>query len=392
MARQLFGLEKGIRVYRENNDTEFFDIIFGSGAPGGDTGEQDAAPVGSLYVRQNGSSSTLYQKIGTANSTADWQENGSTSVQLAFRPEKIRAVTSENVATGARNLTTTPFTDDNGTTLDASDFAVGEFIISNSGGTAVLLEVTAITLPNVITFSTPTTAPALAEFDTFLTPNYLPDPDGGENQALIQINSAGSVVKVADVDWNFADGINMASGYTAQNGTVSSSDTVNSAIEKLDGNQQDIQTASGISQGAVDYGSFTGNIIPDNSTNKAALQALETEIEKGRVSVDGVTVLQTVDSVLVDEVCAIKWFVWVQEIATREVKAYEIFAAHNGDDANDATDVDFHDPILKVDGANFNLTVNVGLGGSGVTQAMNLTVATTSGGVDVRVRRVEVYY
>lgn len=391
MARQLFGLEKGIRVYRENNDTDFFDIIFGSAAPGGDAGEQDAAPQGSLYIRQNGASSTIYQKIGTANSTADWQENGSTSLQLGFRPEKIRAITSENVTAGARDLTTTPFTDDDGTTLSATDFAVGEFIISNSGATAVLLEVTAVSAPSV-TFSTPTSAPALAAFDTFLTPNYLPDPNGQENQALVQVNSAGAIVKVADVDWNFATGINLSAGYTPGSGNITTSDSVESAIQKLDGNNDAQDTLLGTAQGATNLGTFTGNIIADNESVKDALQQLETEVEKGRVSVDGVTVLQTVDSVLVDEVCAIKWYVWVQEVATREVKAYEIFAAHNGDDSNDATDVDFHDPILKVDGANFNLTVNVGLGGSGVTQAMNLTIATTTGGVDVRVRRVEIYY
>lgn len=40
----------------------------------------------------------------------------------------------------------------------------------------------------------------------------------------------------------------------------------------------DLETLSG-SPGAVDHGTFTGSTIPDNSTTKSALQALETEVE-----------------------------------------------------------------------------------------------------------------
>jgi hypothetical protein len=41
----------------------------------------------------------------------------------------------------------------------------------------------------------------------------------------------------------------------------------------------DLQTLSGVAANAVDLGTFTGAIIPDASTVKSALQALETEIE-----------------------------------------------------------------------------------------------------------------
>jgi hypothetical protein len=39
MGRVLHQIANGLRTYRENSDTEFFDIIFGSAAPGGDAGE-----------------------------------------------------------------------------------------------------------------------------------------------------------------------------------------------------------------------------------------------------------------------------------------------------------------------------------------------------------------
>lgn len=41
----------------------------------------------------------------------------------------------------------------------------------------------------------------------------------------------------------------------------------------------DLIALSGVSGGSTDLGTFTGSIIPDNSTIKSALQALETEIE-----------------------------------------------------------------------------------------------------------------
>lgn len=53
----------------------------------------------------------------------------------------------------------------------------------------------------------------------------------------------------------------------------------------------DLETLSG-SPGAVDHGTFTGSTIPDNSTTKAALQALETQAE----SVDGSKATRELDN------------------------------------------------------------------------------------------------
>lgn len=75
MARRLFGVEKGIRLHGENSDTLNVDILFGTAAPGGDSGDQDAAALGSIYLRQNGGSSSLYQKVDTTNTSADWLLN-----------------------------------------------------------------------------------------------------------------------------------------------------------------------------------------------------------------------------------------------------------------------------------------------------------------------------
>lgn len=338
MAREFHGIEKGLDVYAVNGDLAF-RILFSNVAPTG-TGDQDSAPIGSLLIRTTIGGVTIYQKKTDTTSAGDWIENGSGTQQIAFRPEKVRAVTSENVTAGVRDLTASPFTDDDGTTLVATDFAVGEFLISNSGATAVLLEVTNVSAPNV-TFSTPVSAPALAEFDAFITPNYLPDPDGGENQALVQVDSAGSVGKVADIDWNFADGINMALAYAAGGGilSISSSDTVNSAIQKLD-----------------------DRTLPSQSGDISAPTVL--------------------DAVLVDEVRSCVWLVTGYETATpANSQSQIIHGMNNGTSGADANSVKDDVFSKEKDGANFNFDVSVVLNGAGAAQEMRLQVDTTEAGV-----------
>jgi len=380
MARVLHGISKGIRLYRGNSDSEFVDQIFGSAAPGGDTGEQDDAPIGSIYIRQNGASSTLYQKQTDTDSASDWIENGSSNAVVGlWRPEKLRALTNDTVAAGSRDLSTSPFADDETPLLTAADFTVGDFIVQDADGSPSLMEVTAVSSPNV-TFAA--AANPLVANDTFITDAYLPDSPGDqENQAIV--NYTGSImIKLGDIDWNFADGINMAAGYASQNGTVSSADTVNSAIEKLDGNQQDIQTASGLTQGDTSYGAFSGDSLADAQNSKQLFQRIEILLEQMRgVKETGITTVTAVDSVPHADVKAVKWLVEVFEEATpANRKAYEVYALTNG------TDVDFTEYSKLKIGSNFNLSIDVAVSGSN----MVLNITSTSAGVTAIARRLEV--
>lgn len=73
MSRTPLAAEIGFRLTGLDADSGV-DVLFGSGAPGGDTSHQDDAPIGSLYLRTNGS---IYTKIADANSTADWISSAS---------------------------------------------------------------------------------------------------------------------------------------------------------------------------------------------------------------------------------------------------------------------------------------------------------------------------
>jgi len=303
MGRVLHGIEKGLRLYAENGQDPAIDIIFGADAPDG-LGDQLAAPIGSLYIRQDGE---LYQKIASVGEPEDYQLNAAAAASLL-----------------------------------------------------------------------------------------------------------------------------LSAGYTPVNGDPATGDSFEEAIEKLDGNQKDLITLSGVAQGAENLGAFTGDIISDDQTVKAALQDLETELVDTRDNVDdlivlsgvaenaqdlgawtspvdllfsatstvkalfqrigellmqlrgvrvaGITTLATVDEVPTATVAACKWLVEAFEDATpANRQALEVYALNNGS-ASDNTVY----AKLKV-GANFNLSISVDVSGG----QMRLRAASTSAGVTVTARRIE---
>lgn len=69
MAKSVFRAEVGFGIDLDNQESVW--ILAGSGAPGGDTGNQDAAPLGSLYT--NTTDGEFYRKKAiTGNDATDW--------------------------------------------------------------------------------------------------------------------------------------------------------------------------------------------------------------------------------------------------------------------------------------------------------------------------------
>lgn len=415
MARDFFRLENGIHITGLDSDVGVH-ILHGSAIAGTNTQEDDAE-VGSLYQRTNGE---LYQKTISGSGTDKWTKMATIDdvTSINWRPELIRVLTSTAAPIEGGTVDLSALTDDNGS-LTGADFAVGEYIAFGSGGTEVLGKITNIAT-NVATISY-IGFDVLADNDMMLVRKYLPDAAGQENSALVFFNGT-DYVKVSDFDWSLATGINLSSSYAASTGDVLANDTVEVAIQKIDGNvdslesslgtsQGDtnmgtftgniltdntsakvnlqeletdvdaIQTASGIAAEATNYGTFTGNIITDNSTNKEALQELETAVESisANGSANAVTTVQVIDSASVDKYNGVIWDVFISlDSAPERCIQLAVHAIHNGSGTADATDTD-RSVVNKLKlGAAFNYSLTVSLSGTGTSQVMNLNVSASS--------------
>ena len=364
MSLENFSAEQGYDILSENGDV-LVSTIAGSALPGGDAGIQDDAPIGSTYKRTNGE---IYTKIANAGAQADWLRIATSNdlLDLRWRNEDVIALTGDSLSAGAQDPTSWT---DNEKGLDSSAFAVGTYVI----GATQLWEVTAVSAPNITLAAA---SPAMADKDAFIVRNYLPDtPAAQENQALVMYNGS-AMIKLADVDWNFADGINMAAGYAAAPGNVTASDTVQSSIQKLDGNLDNTSSILGRDvQVDTNMGTYTGTILTDNQDVKTNIQELETAIDNfqpiTKVKQAGVTAAVTLDSLPLASNNSAKWLVVVTlDSDTTRRRAFEIYAANDGVSVRKRTVY----ARLRM-GANFDYAVDVDINGGN----MRLQVSSDGG-------------
>jgi hypothetical protein len=431
MSRELFGVEKGLLILGENENTGV-SYIKGTALPGLLDQENDAL-MGSLYSRDNGE---IYAKIQSGSGQDKWKRLlvQSDLEALPLRVESIVVATGDAapISGSVINLTTNPFGDDETPLTVATDFVAGtSHILFGVGGVPKLMKVSVVASPSITVVDADD---ALADEDRMIVSYYLPDSAGDqEAQAYLYYKDA-TIFKLGDINWAYANGINLAAGYAANPGNVTSSDTVQSAVAKLDGinDSQDlalglaqgatnfgtftgslladtqgakalfqaleteaeaVRTLSGTASGALHLGTFTGDTIPDSSTVKAGLQALETKLESIELqkTITGITTEVSVDELLCDDFQASKWeVVLTLDSDPSRLVAMEVLAAHNGTGASDATTSDNNAfGKLKI-GATFAHSVAVDINGVGAAQVMRLRVSATNA-VTARVRRIVVY-
>ena len=423
MSRENYGVERGLRIYDENSDTAFIDVLSGSGAPPGTSGKTDEASVGSLYTdRSNGD---LYRKIADTSSASDWDKASDISIdELNWRNEKVRFITNDTLSAGNQDITALTDNDD----MVIGDINVGEYAIGDCDGSPALFEITAKPGGNDITLAV--AGQAIASNDTFIVQQYLPDPTGQENAAIVHVPTAGSpCVKISDFDWALATGINLSSGYAASGGDPSAGDTVEEAIAKLDDNLDDLTSAVGVSQGDQNMGTYTGSLINDNESAKQNIQQLESEAEAIRTTQGtsvgdtnmgtytgdylndnesvkqniqqletaaehypevetGVSSATVLDSVNVDQFRSCAWLVTAfDEANPADVKSAIVHAANNGTSSADATGTDDNVSSLLVSGS-FNTNISITLTGTGASQVMNLVVNTSEPNVTYTAARM----
>ena len=391
MSADFFEAELGFAIASEDGDRLVAQLA-GAGAPGTTT-QEDNAPIGSIYQRTD-NAGEFYRKISAGAGTATWlrMADNNDILGISFRSELVRALTGDVAPSEGGVIDATAFGDDDAPALSGSDFAVGEYILFGDGGTPVLGEISNIASDDLtITYLG---FDALADNDKFVVRNYLPDsPDSQEKQAIVLYNGT-ALIKLADVNFEFADGISLNTPFTPANGTVAAGDTVQLAIEKLVGNQVDLTTLTGVGQGAVDLGTFTGITIPDNVTIKAALQALETYAESlatlTETTASAVTSAITLDSVLADDVCAAQWLVTASlDSNPARRRSFVVFGHHNGTASADATATDEAIYARLRNGAFFNITADVDISGAGAAQVMRLRISAAAA-ISVSATRIKV--
>lgn len=362
-------------------------------------------------------SNNLYENLAALDTQVKDNYDAIQALEAGLRwIPSVRATTSDDISS---NSGTTPtFSDDNiGITYQVGDRIASSFddkiYVVNAGTWTVA------------------TDGNLATGDSFFsTYAFIFSSDSAlQGPHAVSYNGA-DLIKLAQFDFEYANTIMIATGYTAGNGTVTTADTIQSALQKLDGNQQDIQTTLGVAQGAVDLGTFTGSTIQDNRTVKQALQDLETQVDTNVIDIanlegavgsdtgaagllyteenyvtdgeslnasvdaldvatgktrlkttsDNITTIVALDSVSVDDYIVAKWMVVAYEVANPENReAYEVFAMHDGTTDADATAVDYTKCAkLKLNSSISGLSINVDLNGTDVSQVMRLTVASTA--------------
>lgn len=192
---------------------------------------------------------------------------------ISWRTKVFAVSASANLIAATENTalsTLLPLADDQAPTLAIAAFSVGDYILCSNGASSKLWKLDAS--KNLIT----TGFNALVSGDTFYVYNDLLDTVSvNENSAIYTYNGTG-LVKMADVDWQLATGINLSSAYVAASGTVAVADSIEAALQKIDGTANALVTLSGVAKAAVNLGTFpTGVIITDNGTIKAGMNELD---------------------------------------------------------------------------------------------------------------------
>lgn len=82
MARGKFRIEEGFEI-QETNGTTKVCFLQDAGAPLGTSGSTDDAPIGSLYLRNDGEGE-LYHKVTSTSSASDWEPFADKSVYDAL--------------------------------------------------------------------------------------------------------------------------------------------------------------------------------------------------------------------------------------------------------------------------------------------------------------------
>lgn len=352
MSLDLFRVIGGLDIQADDLSSNI-NILQGSGAPGGDTAEQDAAPIGSLYLRTDQETDLLqlyYKQATSNNSSADWRQ--------AASKEYVDAV-AQGISWRApvRVLDDTLY-------ADSSAFpttGVIDSVALVNGDEVLFTNVTNSTEENIWVWSAGTTS---------WSESVNNESDG--DATLIKEGSSAETQWVYDgaqwVQFGSAAGneeLAFLRQFIGKTGPGAENPSYSSAFNITNGNN--LETAIGDLDAAIGDLSYTNqNVITDGQTVGQSLDAVDTAIgdlayTNESVVTDGQTVTESIDALDVavgdiinqtEEVIGtnisavtpitadtlplsgatqVKWMIQVRENGTpANVRALEIHALSNG--------------------------------------------------------------
>jgi len=96
-----------------------------------------------------------------------------------------------------------------------------------------------------------------------------------DGAAYLMKETGPDVIKIADFDLSTAATIKMATGYNPVSGNPSAADSIQGAVQKIDGNVDAVETVLGTAQGDTDLGNTGLNILADNTDVITAVTDLD---------------------------------------------------------------------------------------------------------------------
>jgi len=168
---------------------------------------------------------------------------------------------------------TTSFSDDTGGQWDSSAWQSGDKILSTN----------ASAFGKVYSWDGSAWVDAAEDFTAYDAAafrfDFLDSSETAQQGAAYMMNEAeDEIFKIADYDYEDASGIALSDAYTPASGDIDSTDVVQSAIQKIDGNNDAQDTLLGTAQGDTDLGNTGLNVLADNTTVSAALETVDTQI------------------------------------------------------------------------------------------------------------------
>lgn len=395
MSLDLFRLAGGIDIQNDALTSSAY-ILQGSGIPGGDSGFQDAAPIGSLYLRTDSSGTGLqpYYKYTTANNTsADWSVIASKQyvddaiIGLSWRePARVRStvdtlptatpgdpitVDSLSITNGQRvlfsNLTANPnvyiYSQSTGTFVQDQNLATAGDALFITEGTSVGNRWTYNGTAWVL-FGAQTDVSEITYIDTFIgkssvgaiTPSYTSQYLFSNTASLLtSFNTLETALGVGTITNTGADyPIRSSLAFVGTNG-ASGTTTITAALDALN-------TAIGDRNYTV---GTNYPILADGQVVTTSIEALNVAVHDVVVGTLAITgsisstpgTLQTVDTVPLALATEVKWLVQIRETATPgNLRGSEVHAITDG------TNVDYTryaEITLGAGVAGFGLSVSI---------------------------------